>query len=401
MQPLEEIIGGAFCKVSFEEFNINSHTQVKDYLLKNGWVPTQYTEKGSPQLTEDSYSTIKDGVGTLLARRAVLKHRANMLFNLTKDDELKGLINLMRSDGRIEGGAITNATNTGRMVHRGIVNIPKPKDGKNYGLPIEIRSLFIAPKGKVLVGIDADALEARMEAHCCLPYKGGEEYASDLIEGDIHTKMALRMGIMTQEEFDWFFPRRTGVIEIKEEERPRYKQLEAKRDFAKSPKYALTYGAQPPKLAKTLGVSLKEGESISRLFWRSNTALSGFKEAITEAWSSRKKKLKLGSFVKGIDGRKIHVRSPHSIVNAYFQSTGSIVVKTAAVIADKEFRKRGLSAQQVIIYHDELQIECPLEEVEEVKGILTNAFIEAGKALGIRVPVTGSPKVGMNWMETH
>ena len=189
-------IGGPFCKVSFQEVNLNSHQQLKDFLLGEGWVPTSYTDKGSPQLTEDSYDSIRGELGQMIARRAVLKHRAQMIFNITKQGDLKGFLNLQRSDGRVEAGAITNATNTGRMAHRGLVNVPKPKDG----FPIEVRELFRVGEGKVMMGADADGLEARMEAHACYTYPGGEEYAHELIDGDVHTKNMKFFGVKTRDE---------------------------------------------------------------------------------------------------------------------------------------------------------------------------------------------------------
>ena len=357
-------IGGPFCKVEFVKTNLNSPAQLKDFLLTQGWKPTTFTDKGSPQLTEDSYDSIKGELGQLIAKRAVLKHRAGMIFNITKQGELKGFLNIMREDGRVEAGAITNATNTGRMAHRGLVNVPKPKDKGLWPSDIQLRELFIVPDGKLMMGIDADGLEARMEAHACYPYPGGEEYAYELIDGDIHSKNAEVFG--------------------------------TDRDGAKAPKYALTYGAQPPKLAKTIGCSEDKAKRLFDGFWRANTALSGFKKKITEFWKKTGKK-----YIIGIDGRKIWIRSEHSIVNAYFQSTGSITVKVAALFLDKWIRQRGLKSQQIIIYHDELEYEVFPEEKEIIDELSRKAFVKAGEYLKIRVPVTGSPSWGQNWKEVH
>jgi DNA polymerase-1 len=358
-------IGGPFCKVSFEPTNLNSPEQMKAFLLTQGWKPTSYTGKGSPQLTEDSYDSIKGELGQLIAKRAVLKHRAQMIFNITKKGELKGFLNTVRADGRIEAGAITNATNTGRMAHRNLVNVPKPKDIGLWPSNTQLRELFIVPEGKLMMGIDADGLEARMEAHACYPYRGGKEYAHELIDGDIHAKNAKVFG--------------------------------TDRDGAKSPKYALTYGCQPPKLAETLGCSVEKATKLFNGFWRANTALSDFKKRITQYWKEVGKK----KYILGIDGRKIWIRSEHSIVNAYFQSTGSITVKVAALFLDKWLRKAGLKSQQVIIYHDELEYEVYPEEKEEVDRLARKAFEKAGEYLKIRVPVTGSPSWGKNWKEVH
>ena len=361
----EETVSGPFTRVGYEETNLNSPTQIKAFLLTQGWIPDEWTPKGSPKLTESSYPSIRGELGQLVSKRAVLKHRAQMLFNVNKNGELKGLLNLVRDDGRIEAGAMTNGTNTGRMTHRGLVNIPKPKDRGLWPSEVQIRELFVVPEGTLMMGVDADGLEARMEAHACYKYEGGEEYAHELIDGDVHSNNMILFETAT-------------------------------RDDAKAPKYALTYGCSVPKLANTLGCSEKKARILFDNFWRGNTALDGFKKAITAFWKSTGRQ-----YIIGIDGRKIFTRSEHSLVNAYFQSTGSIVVKVAAMYLDKWCRERNLKAQQIIIYHDELEYEVPYEEKDIVEQLAKEAFKQAGRFLKIRVPVTGTPKWGLNWKEVH
>jgi DNA polymerase-1 len=416
-----KMISGPFCKVEFQPTNLNSPEQMKAFLLTQGWKPTTFTEKGSPQLTEDSYDSIKGELGQLIAKRAVLKHRAQMIFNITKQGELKGFLNIMRSDGRVEAGAITNATNTGRMAHRGLVNVPKPKDKDLWPSNIQLRELFIVPDDKLMMGADADGLEARMEAHACKPYPGGEEYAEDLIEGDVHSSTAYKNGDMSEEEYAFFYRHKVEEIPIPDEDKEEYDRLEGVRDSWKSPRYGLSYGAQPFKVNIILGVEHPRGckkdidvknscDRCSRStrgrcrgaevfdgFWRANTALKGFKDRITKFWKTKGGK----KYIIGIDGRKIWIRSEHSIVNAYFQSTGSITVKVAALFLDKWCRQKGLKSQQIIIYHDEVEYEVYPEEKEILEELTKRAFVKAGEYLGIRVPVTGSPKWGMNWKQVH
>lgn len=376
MQPANFEIAGSFCRVSFEQINLNSPDQMKAFLLSRGWRPREFTDKGSPKMTvKNTYGEtvpcpslleIEDVIGRLIGRRSVLKHRAGIIFRIRKKDRhLGGVINEMRADGRIEAGAITNATNTGRMAHRGLVNVPKPKDKDLWPSNIQLRELFIVPEDKLMMGCDADGLEARMEAHSCKPYPGGEEYAFELIDGDVHAKNASFFG--------------------------------TDRDGAKSPKYALTYGCQPTKLAKTVGCSEAKAKKMYDAFWKNNTALKAFKDRITQFWKTKGQK----KYIIGIDGRKIWVRSEHSIVNAYFQSTGSITVKVAALFLDKWCRRANMEAQQIIIYHDEVEYELPVHEKEQLEILAKRAFVKAGEYLEIRVPVTGSPKFGVSWCEVH
>lgn len=351
------------CGVSFSQPNINSFQQVKEYLLSQGWQPSRFTDKGSPQITEDTFHTIKGETGQSIARRSVLKHRAQMIYNLSKGVE-KGLLGTMRPDGRVEASAETNGTNTGRFKHRApCVNIPKPKDVKKYGLPYDIRELFIAPRGRLLMGIDADGLEARMMCHYILPFDGGEEYSEIVLEGDIHQHNAEIFG--------------------------------TDRDGAKSPYYCILYGGQIPTFALTLSCDIDKATKLFYKFWEESVALKSFKDSITAHWR------KNNGFIVGIDGRKILIRSEHAIVNAAFQSAGSIVVKKATVLMDQKCRAAGLTAQQVLHFHDEFTYELPPEEQELVGKFAEESFVEAGKLLNIRVPVTGSPVFGKNWKEIH
>jgi len=387
---------GPFTRLSYEPINLNSPAQVKDFLLTQGWIPDEFTPKGAPKLSESSYPTIRGELGKLVSRRNVLKHRAQMLFNINKKGELKGLLNLVRSDGRIEAGAMTNGTNTGRMTHRGLVNIPKPKDIGLWPSDVQIRELFTVPEGTLMMGVDADGLEARMEAHSCMPYEGGESYAHELIDGDVHSNTAFNNGYMNEEELAFYQSHKVDKAPLEEKDKHRYKVLDAIREESKAPKYAITYGSGIPGLANTLGCSTAKATRIYNDFWNGNTALNGFKKAIVAFWKSTGKQ-----YIIGIDGRRINTRSEHSLVNAYFQSTGSIVVKVAALFFDKWLRERDMETQQIIIMHDELEGEVPIDERDVVEELAKKAFEEAGKFLNIRVPVTGTPKWGKTWRDVH
>lgn len=366
-------VGGPFSKIEWTPFNLNSSAQVKEYLLAHGWKPTTWNIKGggltqdpghpektSPKLTEDSYESLGDDpIAELIARYNVLKHRRNTICNIKAPLE-KGWLANVRDDGRIEARGIPQATNTGRYRHSLVVNVPKASPKVVYGQ--EMRELFTVPAGKLMLGCDASALEARMEAHYCYPFEGGKEYAYELIDGDVHAKNAEFFG--------------------------------TDRDGAKAPKYAMTYGARPARVASTLGVSLQEGTRIFDAFWDGNTALAGFRDYITDFWASN-------GWVPGLDGRRIFIRSKHAIVNASFQSGGSIVVKVATLFLNKWIREREIDAHQIIHMHDEFQYEIWPKDEEVVTELALKAFQRAGEWLNVRVPIEGEVKVGQNWKETH
>ena len=373
-------VSGPFCRIGWHPINLNSSDQVKKYLLSVGWQPTEWNYKEdkngrpvynldgekiktSPKLTEDSFDSVQGDVPSLVARRNILVHRKRMLKNTRRDGEETGWLNQLRSDGRIEARGIPLATNTGRYRHSNVVNVPAID--AVYGA--DIRSLFTASSGLRLVGVDASALEARIQGHYVYPFRGGKALAELLIEGDIHQANADLWGV--------------------------------DRKGAKSPYYCLMYGGQPPKLAETMGCSLQDAQEYYDMFWGTYTPLAEFRDTITQVWKQRGGKK--DGYLKGLDGRKLFARSQHALVNMMFQSGGSIVVKLATVLTDRWVRKYNIRSWQVLHMHDEFQRETHPDDVEKVKALSCKAFEEAGKYFNMNVPIIGEAKVGLNWRDTH
>lgn len=140
------------------------------------------------------------------------------------------------------------------------------------------------------------------------------------------------------------------------------KKLGIDRDSAKSFSYATMYGAAAPKLAKMLNVSLTEAEDLYEKYWDAVPPLKALKKDLEEAWNKTGR-----TYIVGIDGRKLIVRSQHSLINLLFQSAGAIITKYSIVNACKELEEKGLlgdpfkdayDANKVflmIVYHDECQ----------------------------------------------
>lgn len=376
----KSIIGGSFCRIGYRPINLNSSDQVKKYLLSQGWVPTTYNyqkdakgyfakdENGeliptSPKLTEDSFASVTGEVPKLVARRNVLIHRQRLLDNVRNDGSLSGLLNNVRSDGRVEARLIPQSTPTARATHSLVVNIPSIEAA--FGA--EIRDLFIVPDDSFLLGVDAQALEARCLSHYLLGYPGGEEIAEILINGDIHQENS--------------------------------KLWDCSRKHAKSPFYCLMFGGQIPKFSSTLGVDLVTGTRYFNAFWDRYKPLEDFKKELITAWKSRGGKK--GGFLKGLDGRKLFARSEHSLVNLMIQSSGSIIVKTALAYIAKRIEQQNIPAYRVIWMHDELQLECKKGYEDELKALCEKSFLDAGKYWKFRVPMPGEAKVGRSWRDTH
>ena len=185
-----DVVGGPHSRVLFEYPNPSSNDQIKEQLFKFGWKPDTWNykkdkqgklvkdEKGdliktSPKLTESSYKTIEHGVGPDIADYLVHMHRLRTIV---------GYIDRVRDDGRITPGVITPGTPTARVRHVGVANVPAVD--AVYGK--EMRELFGAPEGRVMVGYDAGQLEARVGGHWTYKYDDGD-YAKQVIDGDWHS----------------------------------------------------------------------------------------------------------------------------------------------------------------------------------------------------------------------
>jgi len=300
-------------------------------------------------------------------------------------------------DGRLSAGAAGFAS-TFRQRHTTVVNVPKAQEDVTLGK--EMRSLFIADEGHVLVGYDAVALENRVEASYCLKYEGGQEHAENILEGDAHTKNAFvfytdklaKLGIeMTQE--------------VKED--PKFKPFRSK---SKNARYALAYGCSPKKLATTLGEPESMGETLYAAFWEANPALTALREKLTFFWETTGNK----QWIRAIDGRKVRTRSKHSLVNTLFQSCGAICMDYSSLFMDKWlggitvdttgrpcYAYKGYNVYRVGYWHDELIWSCPEAIAEEIGQLGAKSIEKAGQVLKLNVPLAGEYKVGQNWKMIH
>ena len=105
------------------------------------------------------------------------------------------------------------------------------------------------------------------------------------------------------------------------------------------------------------------------------------------------------NYLKGLDGRKLNVRSAHSALNTLLQSAGAIVMKEALVILNHKLKP--YDTHFVAIGHVEWQIDTEESIEHQVGKMGVDAIAEAGQSLELRCPLTGEYNVGNNWSETH
>lgn len=376
--------GGDFTAIEFERINLKSNNQKVEWLLSLGWRPDTFNYK-----TDDQGRTVKDSFGEPIITSPKLaksnfygvpERIAEVLRRYNQSNHklsaLEGYKKHMFDGNKIPTPAQTCGTNTGRYTHSIVVNIPRV--GSFFGK--QMRSLFIAPEGLVLLGCDVDSLEARVEGSYTFKYDGGE-YANFLInEPDIHAFNARSWGI--------------------------------DRNMAKTAGYALAYQCQPAKLQSILGCDDATAKRIHRGFWDDRPALSCLVEDLENTvikrgfaskgkWGRISMNQQMKPWIKGIDGRKLYVREVHSIKNTLIQNAGAMAVKLAYVLLTDQIAEKKLKARVVMVYHDEFQILCKPEHVQDVKEIVEAAIPRAGELLGLKVPLSGSTKIGKNWAQCH
>ena len=343
---------------------------VKDYLMSEGWKPTIWNTKknsdGSEIKTSPKiYDAAKNICPNLEAMRTPLAKYVTQYYSLRNKRAILnnagggGWINNVRvkNESRICADADTLGAITGRFTHRIVANVPRVTSP--YGK--EMRSLFRATPGYKMVGWDASALEACMEAHFTYPIDNGK-YAKELLEGDIHQKNADMLGIT--------------------------------RDLAKTFKYAITYGAGVQKLATILGVKFTIADNVRQAFWDGNASLHALRDQLA-------KQLLGKSSITTIDGREVSCDNAYQSLNRLFQSAGAIVMKYAMVIANRRIKKEGLDAHGLIRYHDEEQWEAREDVAERVGQIGIDSIRQAGLYLKLNVPLKGEYKIGETWADTH
>jgi len=230
-------------------------------------------------------------------------------------------------DKRIPTPAIEIGAATSRYKHISVANISRVTS--IYGE--EMRSLFGCGYGAIQLGYDFASLEARVMAHFIEKYPRGVEVGLTLNAvkpNDVHTINAQKMGVP--------------------------------RTDAKSVFYGLLYGASAGKISKMLGISKERGKEVYDDFWEAMLPLKMLKDNLLLHWEKNDKK-----FIRGIDGRKIRARSPHSLLNALFQSAGVICAKYVSIFLMEEVEKFGLVTDvfvgepdvcSMIEYHDEGQL---------------------------------------------
>ncbi len=365
------IKGEPFTKVAYEEFNPGSRTQIVERLQqKYGWVPEKTTEKGNPTLDDDILGALPYPEAKPLAEYMLIKKRLGQI----ADGNNAWLKLVNNENGRMHGDVITNGCITGRCAHRSPNMGQVPAGYSPYGK--ECRSLFHAPDGWDLIGIDAKALELRCLAGYLAIWDEGK-YAELVTDptGDIHTYNQQQFGVET-------------------------------RDISKRLLYGMLYGCGSVKAGTIIDPNEKDEFVLRKL---GSTAINSFMDGVPALKKLKREienNISTRNYLYGLDKRTLHCRSAFKGLNVLLQSAGAIIMKQVVVmIHDKIEQELGLvhgkDWEQALMVHDEIQLVCNPAYTKQIREQAMLAFPAAGDFFNFRCKIEGDSRVGYNWSETH
>jgi DNA polymerase-1 len=363
-------IDGEFTRIRVRPLSLNSVTDVKVFLFRNGWKPTQYNFKRmedrslvqtSPKITEDSLEFL-GGDGKLYTDFASARARHAIL---------KTWLDNVDENGMLHGDAFPIGTPSMRTRHSIIANVPS--SDAPWGK--EMRSLFKSLPGWSLIGADSKGNQARGLAH----YLANEDFINTLLNGDIHQYNAdVLTNVLKSMKVNHVVPR----------------------SAAKRILYAFLFGASGAKLWMYIFGELDrdKGNKLKRGFLKK---VPGFKELIDSLAAIFGQTSKFGKgYIYSIAGNKIYVDSHHKLLVYLLQACEKVTCSTALMLTVQEFEKRNIPYIPCIYYHDEIDFMVPDEYSEVAAEIARNAFAEGPKMYGIKI-MDGDSKIGKNWLEVH
>ena len=351
--------GTEFQRYRMEPITLGSVDLVKDWLLDMGWKPDEYQRKKvgfewvttGPKLTTTSLTAMGE-IGVMIDEYYTLRNRRSVIAGWL--DQVK--------DGRLHGNMWTIGTPTFRARHEVIVNLPAVT--ASWGQ--ELRELFLADDGDVVVGADSSGNQLRGLCH----YVGNEDFTREVIHGDQHQRNAEALG--------------------------------CSRPVAKSYLYAYLFGAGDAKLGQVLTgtANPSKGKKSREDFAKGIKGLQELRDKLGKAWRQTSYQGGDGWF-PGLDGRPVYCGSEHQALNYLLQSAEGITCKAAVSWAMKKIKEEGLRAKPRIFYHDEMAWTSHPDDAERVGQILKDSFAEGPKLFNVNCMDGGDPVIGKSYADVH
>ena len=351
-----------------EPFNIQSPKQLGNVLFERLMLP-------AGKKTKTGWSTNAAVLDKLRGKHPIVEQILDYrTLTKLKSTYADGLLKEISADGRIHTNFQMTVTATGRLssTEPNLQNIPVRRE-----LGAQIRKMFVASPGRVLVDADYSQIELRLLAHIAndetmiAAFRSGE---------DIHAVTASQV---------------FGV--------PLAEVTPLQRSHAKAVNFGIVYGISAFSLAQDIGVFQSEAKAYMDSYFAKYHGVRAYMTRVVE-------QAKADGYVTTLFGRRrdlpelkssnFNLRSfgERVALNMPIQGTAADIIKAAMVRVDARMRAEHLQARLLLQVHDELIVECPAEEAETVKAILVD---EMEHVVDYRVPLLVDAKIGASWAEAH
>lgn len=352
-----------------ETFNIGSPMQLSHVLFDVMGLPTKGLKK-----TKRGYYSTNAKVLSDLARdheivRLILDWREKSKIKSTYLDTLGPL---RRGDGRVHTTYNQTITATGRLSSSdpNLQNIPTRSE-----LGRTVKTAFSAGEGSVFLAVDYSQIELRLLAHL----SGDEHLVRAFNEGeDFHAETAARVfGV--------------PVSEVTPDLRSR----------AKAVNFGIVYGQQAYGLSQSLHISMAEARDMIDRYYEAYPGVRTFLDNVVA-------RAKQTGYAETMYGRRRHIpelkaKNPQlrgfgerTAMNHPMQGTAADIIKIAMARVSRRLEEEGFAAHMILQVHDELDFECPVDEVERLTAMVRDVM---ERVVDLRVPLIAEASTGITWAD--
>lgn len=352
-----------------ETFNIGSPMQLSHVLFDVMGLPTKGLKK-----TKRGYYSTNAKVLSDLARdheivRLILDWREKSKIKSTYLDTLGPL---RRGDGRVHTTYNQTITATGRLSSSdpNLQNIPTRSE-----LGRTVKTAFSAGEGSVFLAVDYSQIELRLLAHL----SGDEHLVRAFNEGeDFHAETAARVfGV--------------PVSEVTPDLRSR----------AKAVNFGIVYGQQAYGLSQSLHISMAEARDMIDRYYEAYPGVRTFLDNVVA-------RAKQTGYAETMYGRRRHIpelkaKNPQlrgfgerTAMNHPMQGTAADIIKIAMARVSRRLEEEGFAAHMILQVHDELDFECPVNEVERLTAMVRDVMEHV---VDLRVPLIAEASTGVTWAD--
>ena len=352
-----------------ETFNIGSPMQLSHVLFDVMGLPTKGLKK-----TKRGYYSTNAKVLSDLARdheivRLILDWREKSKIKSTYLDTLGPL---RRGDGRVHTTYNQTITATGRLSSSdpNLQNIPTRSE-----LGRTVKTAFSAGEGSVFLAVDYSQIELRLLAHL----SGDEHLVRAFNEGeDFHAETAARVfGV--------------PVSEVTPDLRSR----------AKAVNFGIVYGQQAYGLSQSLHISMAEARDMIDRYYEAYPGVRTFLDNVVA-------RAKQTGYAETMYGRRRHIPElkaknsqlrgfgERTAMNHPMQGTAADIIKIAMARVSRRLEEEGFAAHMILQVHDELDFECPVDEVERLTAMVRDVMEHV---VDLRVPLIAEASTGITWAD--